>query len=208
MSAYQTLARYPSSSSPGKEHEVREGGDGVIYCTCPAWRMQKKQCKHLQDFTQKALRASRVQMPATPTPAPTTTARAPRAVTAPKATPATAQCPCGCPSIGSSTTNLCDHCLLGQPCPRATAQVKVAPNRNPPRRPLPEPPLPPSFRACSTVADVERVIAEGEKRAEAFRKARNDGAVKDIIHGLEWDLGELRHHPRFRGAKLPEKVRS
>jgi len=41
----QVLQTYPSSS--GKTtHEVREGGDGVIYCTCPGWRFNKH-CKHL-----------------------------------------------------------------------------------------------------------------------------------------------------------------
>lgn len=42
-----------SSSNPAVQHEIRLGGDGVVYCTCPAWRFQRKspsarQCKHMR----------------------------------------------------------------------------------------------------------------------------------------------------------------
>lgn len=42
-----------SSSNPNLRHEIRLGGDGVVYCTCPAWRFQRKspaarQCKHMR----------------------------------------------------------------------------------------------------------------------------------------------------------------
>jgi len=33
--------------------QIREGGDGVIYCSCPAWRFSKddpKMCKHLRAY--------------------------------------------------------------------------------------------------------------------------------------------------------------
>ena len=47
----KVLATFPSKSNPSKSHEVRLGKDGVVYCTCPAWRFQKltpscRCCKH------------------------------------------------------------------------------------------------------------------------------------------------------------------
>lgn len=53
------LAVIPSSSNPSKVYQIRRGGDGNVYCTCPAWKFQKgvspkeRTCKHL-----KALAAS------------------------------------------------------------------------------------------------------------------------------------------------------
>lgn len=40
-----------NSMSGSAVYEVRRGGDGVMYCTCPAWRMKqgRASCKHL-DF--------------------------------------------------------------------------------------------------------------------------------------------------------------
>ena len=48
------MAVVPSGSNPFKCYEVRCGHDGVVYCTCPAWRFQKqsagsrKPCKHIR----------------------------------------------------------------------------------------------------------------------------------------------------------------
>lgn len=55
------LASVPSKSNPCISYEVRRGKDGNVYCTCPAWRFQKRSpkertCKHL-----KALAADMVQ---------------------------------------------------------------------------------------------------------------------------------------------------
>lgn len=38
------------TSDSGDDCEVREGKDGVIYCTCMSWRFSKppKDCKHLE----------------------------------------------------------------------------------------------------------------------------------------------------------------
>jgi len=55
---WKVLARYQSQSSPGLKHEVRRGGDGVVYCTCLGWKMARKRngepkarnCWHLQDY--------------------------------------------------------------------------------------------------------------------------------------------------------------
>jgi hypothetical protein len=46
--AGSVLATYPSSSS-STVHEVRLGNDGVTYCTCMGWRMNKH-CKHLDAY--------------------------------------------------------------------------------------------------------------------------------------------------------------
>ena len=42
-----------SSTNPGKTYNIIHGKDGVIYCTCTAWKM-KKTCKHLVEFYAKA----------------------------------------------------------------------------------------------------------------------------------------------------------
>ena len=55
---WKVLARYQSQSSPGLKHEVRRGGDGVVYCTCLGWKMARRRngepkarnCWHLQDY--------------------------------------------------------------------------------------------------------------------------------------------------------------
>lgn len=42
-----------SSSRPQVQHEIRWGGDGVVYCTCEAWKYSRssvKNCKHLKAF--------------------------------------------------------------------------------------------------------------------------------------------------------------
>ena len=46
------LDTVPSSSNPGKTYDIIEGKDGVIYCTCTAWKMRKT-CKHLKGWNQK-----------------------------------------------------------------------------------------------------------------------------------------------------------
>ena len=48
------LDTVPSSSNPGKTYDIIEGKDGVIYCTCTAWKMRKT-CKHLKEWTRKNL---------------------------------------------------------------------------------------------------------------------------------------------------------
>jgi hypothetical protein len=53
------LAIFSSASKPGHQHEVRLGADGVVYCTCPSWRFQKRtpslrSCKHTKAFVARA----------------------------------------------------------------------------------------------------------------------------------------------------------
>ena len=56
------LDTVPSKSVPGKTYEIRKGGDGTIYCTCPAWKFQRvspghnqRTCKHLTGWCAKQL---------------------------------------------------------------------------------------------------------------------------------------------------------
>jgi hypothetical protein len=50
------VGKFQSMTSPGKFYEIRRGKDGVVYCTCPAWKFQKKEygqprtCKHLKSL--------------------------------------------------------------------------------------------------------------------------------------------------------------
>lgn len=46
------LKEFESKSRPGNYYEVRRGGDEVLYCTCPRWRMNqgKKGCTHLDSY--------------------------------------------------------------------------------------------------------------------------------------------------------------
>ena len=48
------LATVPSSSNPEVVYTIKRGGDGNVYCSCPAWKFQKgvspkdRTCKHLR----------------------------------------------------------------------------------------------------------------------------------------------------------------
>jgi hypothetical protein len=48
---FEILQRFDSRSSSAV-YEVRRGGDGVLYCTCPAWRMKQgtASCRHLDEY--------------------------------------------------------------------------------------------------------------------------------------------------------------
>jgi hypothetical protein len=43
------LREYPSKSNPGKSHQVIQGRDGVVYCTCWGWK-RTRSCRHLIDY--------------------------------------------------------------------------------------------------------------------------------------------------------------
>lgn len=46
---YTVLTEVKSSSNPNLKYEIRVGGDGRTYCSCPAWRFNhRKDCKHLK----------------------------------------------------------------------------------------------------------------------------------------------------------------
>lgn len=47
----RTIGTFQSSSNPEKFYTVTEGNDGVVYCSCPAWKFQRlaaamRSCKH------------------------------------------------------------------------------------------------------------------------------------------------------------------
>jgi len=39
----------PGVGSKG-QYEIRRGADGVVYCTCPAWRFGHRPCKHMRQY--------------------------------------------------------------------------------------------------------------------------------------------------------------
>lgn len=43
------LATNKSSSNPSIVYRIIKGGDGVVYCDCPGWKM-RKDCKHLKAY--------------------------------------------------------------------------------------------------------------------------------------------------------------
>lgn len=53
------LSVYTSSSNPGKEYQIVQGRDGVVYCTCTSWKM-RKHCKHLDHYNSAAQAKIRV----------------------------------------------------------------------------------------------------------------------------------------------------
>lgn len=65
----QILAEYPSQSKPGKSYDIVRGKDGVVYCNCWAWKINKT-CKHLDQFFSKFTNP----MPVAPEPVVQTTA--------------------------------------------------------------------------------------------------------------------------------------
>jgi hypothetical protein len=63
----KTLKRVQSESRENVFYEIRLGADDNIYCTCPAWKFQRKgvfarSCKHLVAWAKEvgAARAARV----------------------------------------------------------------------------------------------------------------------------------------------------
>lgn len=46
------LGSIQSDSNPVKFYEIRLGGDGVVYCSCTAWKINKY-CKHLDRWHNK-----------------------------------------------------------------------------------------------------------------------------------------------------------
>jgi hypothetical protein len=58
------IAEY-DGSKPGSKHQITRGNDGVVYCSCWAWRRSQhpRHCKHLDRFF-----AEVTNKPTTPTP--------------------------------------------------------------------------------------------------------------------------------------------
>lgn len=91
MATGTVLATVPSSSSSAV-YEIRLGGDGNVYCTCPAWKFQKlppkeRTCKHMKALSgQIASMTKKLAAPKAAAPAPVK-APAPAPVVAPVAKP-------------------------------------------------------------------------------------------------------------------------
>lgn len=53
------IAEVPSESNPSKKYQIRLGGDGNVYCSCPAWKYQKgkapheRVCKHMKGLAKQ-----------------------------------------------------------------------------------------------------------------------------------------------------------
>ena len=52
----EILKEYPSKSNPSKSYQIIQSNDGVVYCSCPAWKFaggdtSKRWCKHLEMYT-------------------------------------------------------------------------------------------------------------------------------------------------------------
>ena len=45
----RVLGKIKSSSNPNKYYDIKLGADGVVYCSCVAWKMSKW-CKHLEEY--------------------------------------------------------------------------------------------------------------------------------------------------------------
>ena len=59
----KVLALIKSDSDPTKYHKITEGNDGVIYCTCWAWK-RNRNCKHLITYfrEKEAYNSTRVEI--------------------------------------------------------------------------------------------------------------------------------------------------
>ena len=58
---WEVLCVISSFSQSDVEYEIRRGGDGRIYCTCPAWRFGRgKSCKHLKLY-EEGFKVQRVE---------------------------------------------------------------------------------------------------------------------------------------------------
>lgn len=60
------LAVVQSKTNPEKFYEIRKGADHNVYCTCPAWKYQRKQvatrtCKHIKSYAAGQLAAKAVE---------------------------------------------------------------------------------------------------------------------------------------------------
>lgn len=51
----RVIRTWPSKSNPAKSHELREGSDGIVYCTCRGWAFSKarpKTCRHMKEWAE------------------------------------------------------------------------------------------------------------------------------------------------------------
>ncbi len=54
-SGARLIRTWPSKSNSSKSHELREGEDGIVYCTCKGCQFSKanpKTCRHLREWAE------------------------------------------------------------------------------------------------------------------------------------------------------------
>lgn len=59
MAAGRVVREWPSSKPGRKPYQLIEGKDGVVYCTCMAWRFSKERprtCKHMVEWADSIAR--------------------------------------------------------------------------------------------------------------------------------------------------------
>lgn len=56
---FPRVVRQWPGSKPGTTYDLLEGADGIIYCSCPAWRFSRekpKSCKHMVEWAETITR--------------------------------------------------------------------------------------------------------------------------------------------------------
>lgn len=52
-------------SRPDRHYQIRQGQDGIVYCTCPGWRFRRT-CRHLTEYLRPRPERTASIRPATP----------------------------------------------------------------------------------------------------------------------------------------------
>lgn len=58
------IRTWPSSGKKGGVYELRMGGDGEVYCSCPGWKFSKDRprvCKHIKAWVESVAKGGQNQ---------------------------------------------------------------------------------------------------------------------------------------------------
>ena len=58
----KVIRSWPSTSNRDRKYDLVQAEDGVVYCTCPAWRFSKERprsCKHLRMWAERVGKGGR-----------------------------------------------------------------------------------------------------------------------------------------------------